>query len=193
MVVRRTGLLIAVVMLSSVSGTAGAQAGAKPPVSCATRPAAGMSRFDTAKVAELIGSYDVVMVDTTSLRGGTRQHAGQMTLMLQDSVPKRRASMARRVQQKFVVGFYEAALPDSGEMWARMANRTSDAPGVFWSDGFLRIGEFGPKSGISLYIRTSTPGELRGMWTSHAGTAVIIDFTGEREPDEAGYFCARRK
>jgi hypothetical protein len=192
MVVRRTGMLIALVV-SSLSATAGAQAGAKPQMSCAGRPAAGMTRFDTTKVAELVGTYDIVMVDTTSLRGGPRQHAGQMTLMLQDSVPKRRATMARRVQQKFIVGFYEAALPDSGEMWSRMANRTADAPGVFWSDGFLRVGEFGPKSGISLYIRSTTAGELRGMWTSHAGTAVIIDFTGEREPDEAGYFCARRK
>lgn len=100
--------------------------------------------------------------------------------------------MARRVQQKFLVGFFEAAKPDSGDMWDKMATRTADAPGVFWSDGYLRLGEFGPKSGVSLYPRTTSPRELRGMWTSHAGTAIIVDFTGEREPDEAGYFCARR-
>jgi hypothetical protein len=177
-------------MLSS--SMALAQSNARPPMSCATAPVAGMSRFDSTKVAELVGTFEVVMVDTTSLRGGPRQHAGRMTLMLQDSTPRRRATMARRVRDKYLVGFFEAARPDSGEMWDRMANRTVDAPGVFWSDGYFRLGEFGAKSGISLYPRTQSTTDIRGMWTSQAGTAVIVDFTGDREPDEAGYFCARR-
>lgn len=193
MAVRRTGVLVAVAALPAFAATASAQAGGRPQMSCATTAhASGMSPFDSTKVPDLVGTFEIVMVDTTSLGGGTRQHTGKLSLMLQDSVPRRRASMARRVQHKFLVGFYEAAMPDSVDMWEHMANRTADAPGVFWSDGFLRLGEFGPKSGISLYPRASMPGELRGMWTSHAGTAIIIDFTGDREPDEAGYFCARR-
>lgn len=191
MAVSRTGWLVAAVVLAFTGRHAAAQAGSARPLSCATSPATGMSPFDSTKVADLIGTFEIVMVDTTSLRG--RQHSGRMSLMLQDSVPRRRATMARRVQQKFVVGYFEAAKPDSGDMWDRMANRTADSPGVFWSEGFFRLGEFGPRSGISLYPKSVAPsGDVRGMWTSHAGTAVIIDFTGEREPDEAGYFCARR-
>ena len=69
---------------------------------------------------------------------------------------------------------------------------SADSPGAFWANGYLRLGEFGQKSGISLHFKLITENELRGMWTSQAGTAVIVDFTGDREPDEAGYFCARR-
>jgi hypothetical protein len=100
--------------------------------------------------------------------------------------------MARRAQKQFLVGTFDAALPDTGEMWGRMASRTAEAPGAFWSDGFLRLGEFGAKSGISLYFRSVSANELRGMWTSHPGIGIVVDFTGDREPDEAGYFCAKR-
>ena len=90
------------------------------------------------------------------------------------------------------MGSYDAAAPDTGEVWRRMANRSVDAPGAFWSDGFIRLGEFGSKSGISLYLRHSSANEIRGMWTTSAGLGIVVDFTGEREPDEAGFFCARR-
>jgi hypothetical protein len=133
-----------------------------------------------------------MMVDTTSLRGSVRQHAGKLVLWLTDSVPQRRATMARRVHEKFMVGTFEAAAPDSGDMWRSMMSRSTAAPGAFWSAGFIRLGEFGAKSGISLYPKLVTDAEIRGVWTSQAETGVIVDFTGEREPDEAGYFCARR-
>jgi hypothetical protein len=192
MVTRRTGLLVTVVAVLCVSRIGPAQGSGASPMACASTAAPNMTPFDTAKVAALAGKFEIVMVDTTSLRGSGRQHAGTLTLWLQDSVPRRQATMARRAHEQFVVGIFEAAAPDSGDMWDRMTSRAADSPGVFWSDGFLRLGEFGPKSGISLYVRSTEPGQFRGMWTSHAGTAVIVDFTGEREPDEAGYFCARR-
>jgi hypothetical protein len=166
--------------------------GAAAPASCATAMAAGMSAFDAARAGSMVGTFELIMIDTTSLRGGPRQHTGKLTLAFQDSVPKRRASMAKAVEQKFIVGVFEAAPPDTGEMWSRMTSRAPDAPGVFWSDGFLRMGEFGPKSGVSLYVHSMGADELRGIWTTQAGTAVIVDFTGDKEPDEAGYFCARR-
>lgn len=187
---RRTGSIATVAALL-LAGSASAQNAAPATMACAGTPAANMSPFDTTKVAELVGAFDVVMFDTTSLRG-LRQHSGKLVLMLQDSVPHRRRTTAKQVEQKYLVGFFEVALPDSGETWNLMAVRTADRPGVFWSDGFLRLGEFGPKSGISLYLRSISPDEIRGMWTTQAGTAIIIDFTGDREPDEAGYFCARR-
>ena len=90
------------------------------------------------------------------------------------------------------MGSYDAAAPDTGEVWRRMANRSLDAPGAFWSDGFIRLGEFGQKSGISLYVRHTDGNELRGMWTTSPGLGIVVDFTGEREPDESGFFCARR-
>lgn|SRR5687767_3921726 len=188
MVMRKIGLLSVLLALPFLAGGAGAQAAAP---SCASH-APTMHPFDSTKVATLIGTFDLIMIDTTSLRGGVRQHTGKLVVWLQDSVPKRRATMARRVQDRFMVGTFEAALPDTGEMWSKMMSGSADSPGAFWSDGYLRLGEFGQKSGISLHFKLVTENELRGMWTSQAGTAVIVDFTGDREPDEAGYFCARR-
>ena len=188
MVTRKIGLLSVLLALPFLAGNAGAQ-GTAP--SCAAN-APAMKPFDSTKVANLVGTFDVIMIDTTSLRGSGRQHAGKLIVWLQDSVPKRRASMATRVQERFMVGTFEAALPDSGEMWSKMMSRSTDSPGAFWAKDYLRLGEFGQKSGISLHFTLITEHELRGMWTSQAGTAVIVDFTGDREPDEAGYFCARR-
>ncbi len=192
MVMRRAQSLIAVVVMLLVTTVAKAQRSGSSATACAVAPITGSLPFDSTRAAALVGSFDVLMFDTTSLSGGPRLHSGKLSLWLQDSVPKKRATMARLVHQKFLVGMFEVAAPDSGEAWSRMASRTADEPGVFWTDGFLRLGNFGPKNGVSLYIRTFTADELRGMWTSHAGTAIIVDFTGDREPDEAGYFCARR-
>jgi hypothetical protein len=186
MVIRKAGLVGAALLL--LANGAGAQ-GTRP--TCPALPPA-MSTFDSTKAEVLVGAYHVMMVDTTSLRGSVREHAGKLILWLTDSVPRRRATMARRVQEKFIVGTFEVAAPDSGEMWSNMMSKSTEAPGVFWSNGFLRLGQFGPKSGISLYAKLITEHEVRGMWTSHAGTGIVVDFTGDREPDEAGYFCARR-
>jgi hypothetical protein len=188
MVIRKAGVFGVAVALPFLAAVAGAQ-GARP--TCAAQ-APTMPAFDSTMVGSLIGTFELVMIDTTSLRGGARQHSGKLTLWLTDSIPKRRASMAAKVKHQFMVGIFEAAAPDSGEMWRNMLSRSTDAPGVFLSSGFVRLGEFGSKSGISLYARMMSDSEVRGMWTSHAGTGVVVDFTGEREPDEAGYFCARR-
>ena len=186
MVIRKAGLVGAALLL--IANGAGAQA--TRPTCSALAPT--MPAFDSTKAEVLVGTYEVMMIDTTSLRGGVRQHAGKLILWLTDSVPQRRATMARRIQEKFIVGTFEVAAPDSGDMWSSMMSKSTEAPGVFWSAGFLRLGQFGPKSGISLYAKLISENEIRGMWTSHAGTGVVVDFTGEREPDEAGFFCARR-
>lgn len=189
MVIRKTGLS-ALVALPLVASLASAQGAPMPPSCSAQAPA--MAAFDTTKAASLMGAFDLVMIDTTSLRGGVRQHVGKLLLGTQDSAPKRRASMAQRVQQKFMVGTFQVAAPDSGDMWNNMLGHSPEQPGVFWADGYFRLGDYGPKSGISLYPKLVTENEFRGMWTSHAGTGIVVDFTGDREPDEAGYFCARR-
>ena len=185
-------MLIVLAVTSLVTAVAGAQRSGAAAMSCASGPASNSKPFDTTKAGVLVGSFDVVMFDTTSLSGGTRQHSGKLTLWLQDSVPKKRATMARRVGHQFLVGMFEVAAPDSGDAWSNMTSRDAQEPGAFWTDGFLRLGNFGPKNGVSLYFRSETGDEIRGMWTSHAGTAIIVDFTGDREPDEAGYFCAKR-
>jgi hypothetical protein len=132
------------------------------------------------------------MFDTTSIRGVASQHAGKMALWMQDSVPRRRGTMARKAMKQFLVGMYDAAPPDTGDIWRRMASRTSESPGAIWSDGFIRLGDFGAKAGISLYVRSVSPNELRGMWSSEPSIGIVVDYTGPREPDEAGYFCAKR-
>lgn len=191
MVRRRAHLLIVMAATSLVTAGAGAQRSGSAAMSCAAGPASNSTPFDTTKAAILVGNFDVLMFDTTSL-SGARQHSGKLSLWLQDSVPKKRATMARRVGQQFLVGMFEVAPPDSGDAWTDMKSRDAQEPGAFWTDGFLRLGNFGPKNGVSLYFRSGNADEIRGMWTSHAGTAIIVDFTGDREPDEAGYFCARR-
>ena len=185
-------MLIVLAVTSLVTAVAGAQQSGAAAMSCAAGSASNSTPFDTTKAEVLVGSFDLVMFDTTSLSGGPRKHSGKLTLWLQDSVPKKRATMARRVGHQFLVGMFEVAAPDSGDAWSNMTSRDAQEPGAFWTDGFLRLGNFGPKNGVSLYFRSGTADEIRGMWTSHAGTAIIVDFTGDREPDEAGYFCARR-
>ena len=185
----RAGLL-AVVALSLPLAVTGAQGSGT--MSCASAPVPPMTAFDTTRVVDLVGAFDLSMFDTTSIRGTARQHVGKLALWMQDSVPRRRGSTARRTQKQFLVGSYDAALADTGEVWRRMASRATDAPGAFWSDGFIRLGEFGAKSGISLYPRYVSANEIRGMWTTSPGIGIVVDFTGDREPDEAGYFCARR-
>ena len=184
----RAGLL-AVVALSLPVAAAAQGSGT---MSCASAPAPQMAAFDTTRVGDLVGAFDIIMIDTTSIRGNARQHAGKLALWLQDSIPRRRGSTARRTQKQFLVGSYDAAPSDTGEVWRRMASRATDAPGAFWSDGFIRLGEFGAHSGISLYPRHVASGEIRGMWTTSPGIGIVVDFTGDREPDEAGFFCARR-
>lgn len=190
MLTRRAGLLIVVVPLLCLSASLRAQGSAAP--SCSAQPTQQLTPFDTTRVVELTGAYDLVMIDTTTIRGVARQHIGKLALWLQDSLPSRRGATARRTQRQFLVGSFDASPPDTGDMWRRMASRTTDAPGVFWSDGFIRLGEFGPKSGISLYVRMLGANEVRGMWTTSPGIGIIVDFTGDKEPDEAGYFCAKR-
>ena len=186
MVIGKAGLFGAALLLLATG--AGAQS-TRP--SCAAL-APSMPAIDSTKADAFVGTFDVMMVDTTSLRGSVRQHDGKLIMWLTDSVPQKRLTMARRVREKFMVGTFQVAPPDSGEMWSNMMSRATEAPGVFWSSGFLRLGQFGPKSGISIYAKLITENEIRGMWTSQAGTGVVVDFTGDREPDEAGYFCARR-
>ena len=181
--------LVVVAVVSLTGRVAGAQASQ---MSCATGPTSQMAAFDTARVTDLAGAYEVVMIDTTSLRGNVRRHGGKLALWLQDSVPRRRGTAPRRTQKQFLVGSFDVAAPDSGDMWRRMAGRTAEAPGVFWSDGFLRLGEFGAKLGISLYVRSLSATELRGTWTSAPGIGIVVDYTGDNEPDEAGFFCAKR-
>ena len=190
MLTSRAGLLIVVVALPCFASSGRAQ-GAASLASCTTH-ANEMTPFDTARVSALAGAFDIVMYDTTTMRGSTRSHAGKLALWLQDSMPRRRGSTARRTQRQYLVGSYDAAPPDTGDMWRRMANRTTDAPGVFWSDGFLRLGEFGSKAGISLYVKSIGANEIHGIWTSNPGIGIVVDFTGAGEPDEAGYFCAKR-
>lgn len=190
----RTAVFVVVVSLLTMPALVWAQAtgSSAAPSGCAAGPTPQMTPFDTAKVADLVGAYDLLMFDTTSIRGIARQHAGKMALWMQDSVPRRRGTMARKAQKQFLVGMFDAAPPDTGEMWKRMASRAAESPGAIWSDGFIRLGDFGAKAGISLYVRSVSPGELRGIWSSNPGIGIVVDYTGPREPDEAGYFCAKR-
>ena len=193
MVMIRAQMLMVVEVTARVTAVAGEHRSRAATMSCAAGQAQNSKPFDTTKSEVHVGSFDQVMFDTTSLSGGTRQHSGKLTVWLQDSLPKKRATMARRVGHQFLVGTFEVAAPDSGDPWSEMTSREAHEPGAFWTDGFLRLGNFGPKNGVSLYFRSGTADEIRGMWTSHAGTAIIVDFTGDREPDESGYFCARRR
>ena len=96
----RAGLL-AVVALSLPVAAAGAQGSG--PMSCASAPAHQMAAFDTTRVGDLVGAFDILMIDTTSIRGSARQHVGKLALWLQDSVPRRGRSTARRTQKQFLV------------------------------------------------------------------------------------------
>jgi hypothetical protein len=162
--------------------------------SCPSTPPSSLTPFDSARVADLVGVYNVVLMDTTGIRGVVLKHHGRLTLWQQEIMPSRTGLPARSVPvgQKLLAGAWDASAPDTGAYWRRMAQRDQQSPGVMWAMGFLRMGEFGNGMGISLYVRSSGPTGLHGWWNSGSGMGVTVDFTGVRTRESAGYFCGTR-
>ncbi|NUQ12943.1 MAG: hypothetical protein HUU26_11575 [Gemmatimonadaceae bacterium] len=183
---RRLVLLLSLVLLPPAAFAQGA-------ASCPATAPDALAPFDSTKVASLAGVYEVELVDTTSLRGPSVKHRGRLTLWLQDTPPSRPGLTPRPLPSggKLLAGAWDAQGADTGSYWQRMAQRDHRSPGVIWTMGFLRLGDFG-SSGLSLYVTAMSDTELRGRWNSGSGMGVTVDFTGARTPESAGYYCARR-
>jgi hypothetical protein len=184
MILKRAGWLGAVVVLSMPAFAHG-QPGVTPQCPHAAPPES--APFDSTRLDILVGSYNVVLVDTADVRGGIRFHLGQLTLWLADS-----AAPGRGAAKPGLHGSYVAAPPDTGDVWQRMARGEGGSPGVAWQYGSLRLGKMGDDTGINLFIRHVSASEFRGDWSQNAGIGIIVDFTGTRRPEPAGFFCATR-
>ena len=185
---------VQVLLVVSLAPAAHAQGAGEAAVPCPATAPAELTPFDVAKIADLVGVWDVVMMDTTGLRGDVLKHNGRLTLWLQDTPPSRPGLPTRPLPagQKLLAAAWDATGADTGAFWNRLAERDHRAPGGVWAIDFLRMGEFGSGSGMSLYFRSMGPSELRGMWTSGSGMGITVDFTGDRPRENAGYYCARR-
>lgn len=166
-------LLVVPAPLAAQGGVAG----------CPREEPPGAVAFDTSRVAGLAGTFDVVLVDTAVGRGQTRVHRGRLTLGVPTGSDRAKWPL---------VGSYASTPPDTGGAWRTMEHGVAGAPGVVWRDGSLRLGEMGDPEGINLTVLLASPGELRGTWTGNSGLGVVIDYTGTRRREPAGYFCARR-
>lgn len=171
----------AAAVLLVLPGTLRAQAA---DADCPRQPPPGATPFDTAKVASLAGAYDLVLHDTTGVQGGIRIHRGLLTLW----VPEPGAAGPRTALR----GTFDGAGPDTAGVWKQMASRDPEEPGVRWSYGTLRFGEMGDASGLSLTVVRTTATAFYGSWAKGTGM-IVVDFTGARTPQTAGYFCATRR
>lgn len=172
---------------SVTAAVAPAASGQDSPPTC---PNASMTAFDLARTSSLVGTWRVALVDTSGSQPVIR-HRGTLTLWLQDTRPERRGVTAKP-GERLLAGAWDAEPPDTGSTWRAMTGRDHASPGAVWSDGFLRLGELGAGLGLSLYFTRSSARELRGTWNNGSGMGVMVDFTGDRPREHAGYFCATR-
>jgi hypothetical protein len=189
---RRSGFLL-LLLLAPVS-----RAPAQIPAACNKKSMAGEIRFDTSRVRELAGQYDLYLVLTEGAQWGASNHHGRLELWLQDSARSRRGPFGqlRPGWERPVAGAFVVASPDSNESWwRRMASADLNHPGVILQGRTLRMGDYDgfDGTGENLTITHVAPAGFRGRWQQDNGIAMMIDtVTHQRVPDPAGYFCARR-
>jgi hypothetical protein len=183
-----------------LQGVVVTMAAAQSPVQCSRRPLSAERSFDTSRVRDLVGEYELVLVETTGPSSETREHRGELVLWLQDSLQSPRGILGPlppgRGFERPIAGSFAAAAPDTGAWWRRMASSDRDRPGVMWMLGRLRLGDYDVLDGTGedLVVTHLGPRGLRGHWQRDLGIAVIIDTKTHRQlPNPGGYFCAYRQ
>jgi len=192
--VHRFLFLLPIVALDLASD--GAAQSPQPP-RCSPKPIVGETRFDTSRVRDLAGEYDVVFVLTTGAAWGTSDHRGRLVLWVQDSVRSERGPLGRLPggRKRILAGSFTVQPPDTSFWWRRMASADLDHPGAIWEWDRLRLGDHDvfDGTGENLTVTHYGPTGFRGRWEQDNGIAMMIDSaTHQRVPDPAGYFCAHR-
>ena len=129
----------------------------------------GEVRFDTSRVRDLVGQYELSLVLTTGPEWGVSDHHGHLELWLQDSVRSRRGLFGplRPGWERPIAGRFMIASPDSSHhWWRRMTSADLDHPGVMLQGHSLRMGEHDVMDGTgeNLTVTHIAPTGFRGRW-----------------------------
>ena len=154
--------------------------------------------FDTARVRELVGTYDLALVDTISAPGHPAvRRVGRLKLWAQDSVRSLRGPFGRvppgRGLERPIAGSFRTTPPDTSQWGRRFANEDLDRPGVIWTHQRLRMGDYDVLDGTGddLVISQAYRDGFSGWWRADLGIAIIVDPKG-RAYRPGGYYCASR-
>jgi hypothetical protein len=167
-----------------------------PPSTCAALGGDAVA-FDTARVRELVGTYELALVDTVSVPGRSSVRVGRLRLWAQDSVRILRSTFgqlpAGRGHERPIAGSFVRTPPDTSAWGRRLASEDLDHPGAIWMNGRLRIGDYDviDGTGYDLVVWRWSRGGFTGWWQNDLGIAIISDPNG-RLYKPGGYFCARR-
>ena len=153
--------------------------------------------FDTTRVQELVGTYDLALVDTISVPGHPSVRAGRLKLWVQDSVRRFRGIPGQLPRghglERPIAGSFVRTPPDTSAPGRRRASEDLDRPGVMWEFSRLFIGDYDVLDGTGddLVPRGVYRDGFSGWWQSDLGIGIIRDPKG-RLYKPGGYFCARR-
>ena len=152
--------------------------------------------FDTTRVRDLVGTYDLALVDTFNLPRNGPVRVGRLRLWAQDSVRSLRGPFGRvasgRGLERPIAGSFLATPRDTSQWGRRFASEDLDRPGVIWTNHRLRMGDYDVLDGTGhdLLVREVYPNGFSGWWITDYGIAIIVDGKG-RPYKSGGYFCAR--
>jgi hypothetical protein len=171
-----------VVLWLSVSGRALAQAG------CTARRSADSAPVAARHLAKLLGTWDIMLIDTTARPQPAVYRDLRLTLERPDSVQRRFWPNVSAVGHLASQSLAPVHRPPAPTGWPEIA-LTGDR---------LQLGGFEILDGDGdvLWITASTPKEFRGFWRHSAGLEIVVRADSAPEPQQdvtpQGYFCARR-
>jgi hypothetical protein len=153
--------------------------------------------FDTARVRELVGTYELALVDTFNVPRNRSVRVGRLKLWEQDSIRSLRGPFGRlppgRGLERPIAGSFRTTPPDTSQWGRRFANEDLDRPGVIWTNRRLRMGDYDVLDGTGndLLVREVYRNGFGGWWITDFGIAIVLDPKGGTYKP-GGYFCARR-
>jgi hypothetical protein len=165
---------------------------AATPAECplAVPPDAG--RFvDLDSVGQLAGDYRLIQIAWQPSPSVTR---GYLHLEVPDSA-WREVPCGLRKMKRDLIGSYRLDDAVPGPWTQALASPDPAHPGVTGQGSSVRIGMqcMMDGGGDDLFITAVSPQGFWGNWSSDLGIAVLVDSTGHKFPNPAGFFCAIRQ
>jgi hypothetical protein len=158
-----------------------------PVPDCGPRPPSSAIQFDTARFADLAGTYRLTLVGTSRGSEGVID-TGRITLEVADTLGRyyrRGWPPVRRMYDRPLLGTYLPTTEGARSIDATVAGDTlflGCAPGNC-VDGFL----------IRLRIRSVSANGFWGEWEDRQeGLGRLVDSAGGWLPDPKGFYCAQR-
>ena len=188
-------LLFAVQTTGCAARTTPAATGAPP---CEADVATGASPATSEEIAGLAGVYSLILANTIS--GWVPLGPRPGTLELWPNAPDRRAGWPQRTLGRLpgprpLVGRVRLVASGGVPAYEAEAVSGSDAPDVEVIGAELYFGapDGVDAAGTVLRISHVSRDGFWGTWTFHSGIGTVMDSTGRRLENPAGFFCAIRR